>query len=127
VIFKTSIDSTGDTMNRFQACCRAHAASFLRSARSRWPVRRPWPHGPSARSKSSWASPGGGTDITARSGRVPGQQLGTSVVVVNKPGASGELGLAYVAKAAPEGYVLGMTNMPGGHAADRAPHPVQGQ
>ena len=59
-------------------------------------------------------APGGGTDITARSLAVfLGKQLGTSVVVVNKPGASGELGLAYVAKAAPEGYVLGMTNMPG--------------
>lgn len=57
---------------------------------------------------------GGGTDITARTLAMHlGKQLNTSVVVSNKAGASGELGLAYVAKAAPDGYVIGMTNMPG--------------
>ncbi len=57
---------------------------------------------------------GGGTDITARTVAIfLGKQLGTSVLVTNKVGASGEIGLAYVAKAAPDGYVLGMTNMPG--------------
>ena len=59
-------------------------------------------------------APGGGTDITARTLAVYlGKQLGTQVVVVNKAGASGELGLAQVAKAAPDGYTIGMTNMPG--------------
>ena len=59
-------------------------------------------------------APGGGTDVTARTLAVfLGKQLGTSVLVLNKAGASGEIGLAYVAKAAPDGYVLGMTNMPG--------------
>lgn len=58
-------------------------------------------------------APGGGTDTTARTLAVHlSKQLGTPVVVSNKAGASGELGLAYVAKAAPDGYVLGMTNMP---------------
>lgn len=57
---------------------------------------------------------GGGTDITARTLAVHlGKHLGTSVVVTNKAGASGELGLAQVAKAAPDGYTIGMTNMPG--------------
>lgn len=57
---------------------------------------------------------GGGTDITARTlALFLGKHLGTSVVVTNKVGASGEIGLAYVAKAAPDGYVIGMTNMPG--------------
>ena len=57
---------------------------------------------------------GGGTDITARTLAVHlGKHLGGQVVVTNKAGASGELGLTYVAKAAPDGYVLGMTNMPG--------------
>ena len=56
----------------------------------------------------------GGGDITARTLAVHlGKQLGTQVVVSNKLGASGELGLAYVAKAAPDGHVIGMTNMPG--------------
>lgn len=57
---------------------------------------------------------GGGTDITARTLALHlAKRLGTQVVVSNKAGASGELGLAYVAKAAPDGHVLGMTNMPG--------------
>lgn len=57
---------------------------------------------------------GGGTDITARTLAMHlGKQLNTSVVVTNKAGASGELGLAYVAKASADGYVIGMTNMPG--------------
>lgn len=57
---------------------------------------------------------GGGTDITARTLAVHlGKHLGTQVVVTNKAGASGELGLAQVAKAAPDGYTIGMTNMPG--------------
>lgn len=57
---------------------------------------------------------GGGTDGTARTlAQHLSRQLGTPVLVSNKPGASGELGLAYVARAAPDGYVLAMTNMPG--------------
>jgi tripartite-type tricarboxylate transporter receptor subunit TctC len=34
------------------------------------------------------------------------QALGKSFVVENKPGASGEIGIAYAAKAAPDGYTL---------------------
>lgn len=57
---------------------------------------------------------GGGTDITARTlAQHLGKALGTSVVVNNKPGASGALGLAYVARAKADGYTLAMTNFPG--------------
>lgn len=57
---------------------------------------------------------GGGTDITARTlAQYLGTALGTSVVVNNKPGASGALALSYVARAKPDGYTLGMTNFPG--------------
>lgn len=57
---------------------------------------------------------GGGTDLTARTlATYMEKELGQSVVVVNKPGASGGLGLSYVARAKPDGYTLGMTNMPG--------------
>ena len=51
--------------------------------------------------------PGGGNDLVARQ-IAPGLQqlLGQSVVVDNKPGAGGTLGVAYVTKAAPDGYTL---------------------
>jgi tripartite-type tricarboxylate transporter receptor subunit TctC len=59
-------------------------------------------------------APGGGTDITARTlASYLEKELGGSVLVVNKPGASGAIGLSYVARAKPDGYTLGMTNMPG--------------
>ena len=59
-------------------------------------------------------APGGGTDITARTlATFLGKALGGTVLVVNKPGASGAIGLAYVARAPADGYTLGMTNMPG--------------
>jgi len=59
-------------------------------------------------------APGGGTDITARTLAVfLEKELGGSVLVINKPGASGAIGLAQVARAKPDGYTLGMTNMPG--------------
>lgn len=60
-------------------------------------------------------APGGGTDLMARK-LFPFVQkrLGSKAqfVVVNKPGASGELGSAYVAKAAADGYTFGIVNVP---------------
>ncbi|HWI83707.1 tripartite tricarboxylate transporter substrate binding protein [Ramlibacter sp.] len=57
---------------------------------------------------------GGGTDITARTlAQHLGKALGGQVVVNNKPGASGAIGMAYVARAKPDGHTLGMTNFPG--------------
>jgi len=57
---------------------------------------------------------GGGTDITARTlAQHLGKALGGQVIVNNRPGASGAIGLAYVAKARPDGHTLGMTNFPG--------------
>jgi tripartite-type tricarboxylate transporter receptor subunit TctC len=57
--------------------------------------------------------PGGGTDILARVlGNRLSQTLAQAVVVENKPGAGGNIGVDAVAKAAPDGYtlVLGQTS-----------------
>ncbi len=59
-------------------------------------------------------APGGGTDVTARTfAGYLSTELGSQVIVLNKPGASGEIALAGVARAKPDGYTLGVTNMPG--------------
>ncbi|CAH0255942.1 tripartite tricarboxylate transporter substrate binding protein [Roseomonas sp. CECT 9278] len=56
---------------------------------------------------------GGGTDIVARLfARHLEPRLGQPVTVVNRPGASSEIALTYVARARPDGHVLGLTNMP---------------
>jgi tripartite-type tricarboxylate transporter receptor subunit TctC len=58
-------------------------------------------------------APGGGTDIVARLfARHLETRLGQPITVVNKPGASSEVALTYVARARPDGLVLGLTNMP---------------
>jgi tripartite-type tricarboxylate transporter receptor subunit TctC len=58
--------------------------------------------------------PGGGTDATSRliADRL-NIAMGWTMVIDNKPGAGGNIGLDAVAKAAPDGYTIGMTNMPG--------------
>ena len=57
---------------------------------------------------------GGSTDTFARSiAATLGEALGQSVVVENKPGAGGMIGLSAAAKAAPDGYTIhisGLTN-----------------
>lgn len=63
-------------------------------------------------------SPGGTTDLLARLvGQKLSERLGQPVVVDNKPGANGMIGADVVAKAPPDGYVIGIAS-PGTHAAN---------
>ena len=61
--------------------------------------------------------PGGGTDSTGRLAMATLQDaLGVPVVVENKPGAGGTIGSDIVAKAAPDGYTIGIATS-SSHAA----------
>ena len=54
---------------------------------------------------------GGGTDIVARAvAQKIGEALGQSVVVDNKKGANGNIGMELAAKAPPDGYTIIMTS-----------------
>lgn len=56
---------------------------------------------------------GGGTDVAARTVFRAAERLaGAAFPVVNKPGASGELGWTAIATAQPDGYTIGMINPP---------------
>lgn len=58
-------------------------------------------------------SPGGNADTIGRMvAKYLGDELGSQVICVNKPGASGELGAMEIAKAKPDGYTIGLLNSP---------------
>jgi tripartite-type tricarboxylate transporter receptor subunit TctC len=75
------------------------AAPFASVAQDKWPTQNitflvPFP-------------PGGPTDIMARLLSTPlGAKLGTTVVVENRAGASGNIGSGAVARAKPDGYTI---------------------
>ena len=56
---------------------------------------------------------GGGTDAAARLiARFMERDLGQSVVVLNRPGAGGEIGFSELARARPDGMTIGFINTP---------------
>jgi tripartite-type tricarboxylate transporter receptor subunit TctC len=57
--------------------------------------------------------PGGGADIAARSlARWIEPRLGQPFVIVNRPGAGGEIGFSALARAAPDGTTIGVITLP---------------
>lgn len=58
---------------------------------------------------------GGGTDVMARKlfASVEKRLDKAKFVVINKPGAGGEIAMGYLARANPDGYTIGVINVPG--------------
>ena len=55
--------------------------------------------------------PGGASDLTARTlAQKMGESMGQSIVVDNKPGANGAIGIDLVAKSPPDGYTILLTD-----------------
>jgi tripartite-type tricarboxylate transporter receptor subunit TctC len=66
------------------------------------------------------AGPGSSTDTIMRSlAQAAAPMLGQSIVILNKPGASGTIGVSYVTRSEPDGYTIG--GVPSG-AITMAPH-----
>ena len=60
-------------------------------------------------------SPGGGTDLVARAIQPFLEKYiggGARIVILNRAGAGGEVGMAALANAAPDGYTIGFVNTP---------------
>lgn len=67
--------------------------------------------------------PGGGTDTAARLiGQKLAESYGRSIIVENRPGANGNTGTDAMAKAAPDGYTLGLAT-PGPVTAGKSLYP----
>ncbi len=57
--------------------------------------------------------PGGGTDTAARTlFKFAEKYFGQSFAIINKPGASGEIGWTAISQAKPDGYTIGFINPP---------------
>jgi tripartite-type tricarboxylate transporter receptor subunit TctC len=90
--------------NIFKTALLIFSTSFCLNAVAAWPDRTitlvvPFP-------------PGGSTDQMARA-IAPKMQasLGQSVIIDNKPGATGTVGAGFVKRAAPDGYTLLVTSL----------------
>lgn len=75
------------------------------------PAKAEWPDKPLSMVVAFAA--GGGTDLAARTiARFLERELGQPVVVVNRPGAGGEIGFTELARAKPDGLTIGFINTP---------------
>ncbi len=88
--------------------CAAAVAVFAQPVQAAWPDDRP------IEVVVGFVA-GGGTDVMARKllphleKRLEGK---AKFVVLNKPGAAGEIATTAVARAAPDGYTIGVVNVP---------------
>lgn len=90
-------------LNRRAFCATVLALALAPAAAQQWPTKP-------VRVVVTF-SPGGSSDIVARALAVPlGAKLGQPVIVDNKPGAGGTIGASEIARAAPDGYNLLMSN-----------------
>ena len=90
-----------------------HRRSLLAAALSALPLTTAWAQEYPSRALRLVVGfpPGGGTDLVARPFAQGVQApLGQSVVVDNRGGANGSVGLEVVAKSAPDGYTIGHVN-----------------
>ncbi|QHE87271.1 Bug family tripartite tricarboxylate transporter substrate binding protein [Hydrogenophaga sp. BPS33] len=85
----------------------AIAAGAILSFQGAAQAQSPWPNKP-VRIIASFA-PGGSSDLVARQLALHlTQHYGQQFIVENRAGASGNIGVDFVAKAAPDGYILGL-------------------
>jgi tripartite-type tricarboxylate transporter receptor subunit TctC len=75
------------------------------------------------------STPGGGTDTTSRIiAPKLSEYLGQQIVIINRPGASGNIGAASVASAAPDGYTLLTlisSNIINPHLYEKVPYDIE--
>lgn len=91
---------------------RAALGATLAAIAAPRPARAAWPERPLTLIVPFAA--GGGTDISARvMAQFLERELGQPVVVQNRGGAGGAIGLAAVADSRPDGYTIGIINTPG--------------
>lgn len=97
-------------MNTFKFCARAALVSlalFTANAHAAWPEDRP------IEFLVAYA-PGGSTDVMARAMQpFLEKRLDAKIVIVNRPGAAGEIAYTALSKAKPDGYTFAFINTPG--------------